>query len=133
MANVGLGASIGATAGAVAGQEALKQIPFVGGLIGGWAGKKIGQKIAIESVGGMDYIKSTSELSFNSSEELALYLYVEYFNGDHYNEAVKSAMALYPELKDDYVKTLVAASAEICRTGECQTISESLCKKGPCR
>lgn len=133
MCNVGLGVSIGRTAGAIAGQEALKQIPFVGGLIGGWAGKKIGQKIAIESVGGMDYIKSKSELSFNSAEELALYLYVEYFNGDHYAEAVKAAMELYPELKTDYVKTLVAASENICRTSECQTINDSLCRKGPCR
>jgi hypothetical protein len=132
MANVGLGVSIGKTVGAIAGAQALKQIPFVGGFLGEMAGNAIGRKIAIESVGGMDFIKSKSDLSFANAEDLSLYLYVEYFNGAHYNEAVKAAMELYPELKKSYVKTLVAASEKICSTGQCQTINESLCLKGPC-
>lgn len=132
MANVGLGASIGKTIGTIAGQQALKQIPFVGGFIGDWAGNAIGKKIAIESVGGMEFIKSKSDLSFASAEDLSLYLYVEYFNGAHYAEAVKAAMELYPELKKSYVKTLVSASEKICSTSQCQTINESLCLKGPC-
>lgn len=134
MANVGLASSIGATAGAIAGQQALKQIPFVGGMLGDWAGKAIGRKIAIESAGGMDFIKKTSDLSFNTPQDLSLYLYVQYFKGDHYAEAVKAAMALYPELKTEYVRSIVAASAEICnKSGDCPTINESLCQKGPCQ
>jgi hypothetical protein len=133
MANVGLASSIGSTLGAIAGEQALKQVPFVGGMLGQWAGKKIGQKIAIESAGGMDFIKKTSDLSFNTTQDLALYLYVTYFNGDHYAEAVKAAMALYPDLKQQYVPTIVAASASICSSGQCETINDSLCKKGPCK
>jgi len=133
MAHVGLATTIGATAGAIAGQQVLKQVPFVGGLLGDWAGKAIGRRIAIESAGGMDFIKKTSDLSFNTTQDLALYLYVEYFNGDHYAEAVKAAMELYPDLKAQYVPTLVAASSGICASGQCQTINESLCAKGPCK
>lgn len=133
MANVALGASIGRTAGALAGQQLLKQVPFVGGILGDWAGKEIGRKIAVESAGGMDFIKKTSDLSFNTAEDLSLYLYVEYFSGDHYSEAVKAAMELYPELKTKYVETLVSASADICKNGGCETINDSLCQKGPCK
>lgn len=133
MAKVGLASSIGSTAGALAGQQVLKQVPFVGGMLGEWAGKTIGRRIAIESAGGMDFIKTSSDLSFNSQQDLALYLYITYFDGDHYNEAVKAAMALYPELKTSYVQSIVAASSAVCSSGQCETINESLCRKGPCQ
>jgi hypothetical protein len=133
MANVGLATSIGKTAGAIAGQQLLKQVPFVGGILGDWAGEKIGQKIAIESAGGMDFIKKTTELSFNSPEDLALYLYITYYDGEHYSEAIKAEMSLYPEFKKKYVQALVNASAQICQSGACQTVSETICKKGPCQ
>lgn len=133
MANVSLGASIGRTAGAVAGQQLLKQVPIVGGLLGDFVGEKIGQRIAIETAGGMDYIKKTSELSFNSPEDLALYLYITYYDGDHYSDAVKAEMSLYPDFKKKYVQALVKASESICAKGNCQSVSDTICKKGPCQ
>ncbi len=133
MANVSLGASIGRTAGAVAGSYALRQIPFVGGFLGDMAGKAIGRKIAIESAGGMDFIKKTSDLSFATPEDMALYLYTKYYGQEHYAEAIKAEMELYPEFKEKYVRALVAASAEICRTSPCETLNDTICQKGPCQ
>ena len=133
MAHVALGASLGSTIGSMVGQQVFKQIPIVGGIFGDMAGRAVGRRIAISNAGGMDFIKKTSDLSFASLNDLSMYLYVEYYNGDHYAEAVKAAMELYPDLKKSYLQTIVSASQDICRTGACPTINETICAKGPCR
>ncbi len=81
-----------------------------GSLIGASAGKVGARKATHEAfllaLGGEDYIRETSELSFNSLAELSKYLYV--VNSDHpqYKEALNAAMYLYPELEDVYPETL---------------------------
>lgn len=131
MANVGLGATVGGAVGAAAASYALRQVPFVGGMLGDYAGRAIGRKIAIESVGGWDYIKSTSDLSFNSANELALYMYTKYCYNEHYFTAVGAETKLYPGdfEKGKFEQILIAASADVCKTRQCPKFAEyrSIC------
>jgi hypothetical protein len=93
------GASLGGAIGAIAGREALKQIPFVGGILGAQAGKAIGREVAIKASGGWDFIRETSDLSFNSLGQLGVYLYVHYSTGphsQHYQDACKALDGIYP-------------------------------------
>jgi len=108
--NAKMGSTIGSMAGAYAGQKALEQVPFVGGFIGQKVGEKIGREIAIKSCGGMEYIKETSDLSFNNVEEMSLYLYVKHSSHEHYQNALNAAQEIYPEFKKGYYQALVSAS-----------------------
>ena len=105
--------SIGGAAGAFAGQEALKQIPFVGGILGDAVGKKIGLEIAIKAAGGWDHIRQTSDLSFNSPDNLAVYLYVKHSRDEHYQDALNAEFSIYPDFKQEYSDALIKASRGI--------------------
>ncbi|MCK5011627.1 MAG: hypothetical protein KAS98_14120 [Deltaproteobacteria bacterium] len=96
------GATIGKHVGAYAGQKAFEQIPFVGGLIGSAIGEGVGREIAIKASGGWEYIKKTSDLSFNSVDNLSVYLYANHSSHKHYNDALKAAWEIYPKLKKRY-------------------------------
>lgn len=98
--NAKTGAVIGRTVGAYIGQKALEQVPFVGGLLGAVAGDAIGRKVAIAACGGWDYIRSTSDTSFDSSDDMAVYVYATYAGkSEHYGEVVQAAWAVYPRVK----------------------------------
>jgi len=73
-------------------------VPFIGGFLGSKAGDAVGRKVAIEASGGWEYIKETSDLSFNSLEDMAVWLYVTKSNNEHYQETFKAAGQIYPEL-----------------------------------
>jgi hypothetical protein len=108
--NAKIGATIGKHAGAYVGQKAVEQIPFIGGMLGSAVGKEAGRKIAIESSGGMETIKNSSDLSFNSFDDMSLYLYVNYSSHEHYKDAFAAASAIYPELQEAYYPALARAS-----------------------
>lgn len=109
--NAKIGSKLGQTAGTYAGQKALDKVPFVGGYIGSKGGEIVGRKLAIESAGGMDYIKKKSDLSFNDIEKMSVYLYVKHSNHPHYQDALDAAMEIYPELKEQYYPALQKASS----------------------
>jgi len=96
--NASIGSTVGKTAGAYLGSKALEQVPFIGGFLGSKAGDAVGRKVAIEASGGWEYIKETSDLSFNSLEDMAVWLYVTKSNNEHYQETFKAAGQIYPEL-----------------------------------
>lgn len=100
--NAKIGGAVGQYAGTFAGQKALEQVPFVGGFLGGKVGEQAGKAIAIKMAGGMDYIKKTSDLSFNSIDDMAVYIYVAHSNHEHYKEALSATYEIYPELKQKY-------------------------------
>ncbi|MBF0205129.1 MAG: hypothetical protein HQK67_12700 [Desulfamplus sp.] len=108
--NAKIGSTVGSVAGAYAGQKALEQVPFVGGLLGQQVGEKIGREVAIKSCGGMEYIKETSDLSFNNIDQMAVYLYVKHSSHEHYQSALNAAQEIYPELKTRYSQALIEAS-----------------------
>lgn len=139
MANVSLAGKIGGTVAAVAAQQVLKNIPIAGaflGMVADRAGEAVGRKIAIESVGGMEFIQSKSDQSFATVEELALHMYTTYCYNEHYNASLGAMMELYPELKRDgnrYNKILLDASGDICKNNpKCVPINElgNLCGTG---
>ena len=110
--------AINATAGAVVAGEATDRatgsavnqlagkVPG-GALVGGLLKKKAKDKAkelgAVTAVGGWDYIKKTSDLSFNSADELAVYMHATHSDTDvDFAKALSAAFSVYPELKDAY-------------------------------
>jgi hypothetical protein len=100
--NAKLGATIGATVGAVAGQQALGYVPLVGGFLGQMAGEQIGRSIAIEASGGEEYIKSTSDISFATLDDLSVYIYAKNSTHPNYADALSATMEIYPGMKTGY-------------------------------
>lgn len=96
------GSAIGAAAGSYAANKVLENVPFgsmLGGMLGSEMGKAAGRQAAIEASGGMDYIRSTSDQSFDSLNDMALYILANYAGTSHYQDAVKAADAIYPGLQ----------------------------------
>lgn len=104
--NASMGAGIGKVAGAYAGSKALEQVPFVGGFLGAKVGEKIGREIAVKTCGGWDFIKSSSDMSFDSLEDLSLWMYVHKSSNEHYNEVVKAVSGIYPKYQQSFAVAL---------------------------
>ena len=103
------GSSLGATAGAYAGQKVLEQVPFVGSFLGEKAGGYLGREIAIKMAGGWDNIKKTSDLSFNSVQDMAVWLYATKSASEHYQKVVDATGDIYPEFKEGYLAAIIGA------------------------
>lgn len=97
-----LGATVGEYAGREVGKKILEQVPIIGGWLGEKAGQAAGRAIAIEMAGGWDYIKSTSDTSFDSIGDYAVYLYAKYSHRENYQEVLEAVWEIYPELKKRY-------------------------------
>lgn len=108
--NAEIGATIGKTAGAYLGAKALEQIPLVGGILGSKVGDAAGRAIAIQACGGMDYIKSSSDLSFNSADDLVVWLYATKSTNEHYQQVFKAVCEIYPEVKKRQVVAIQNAA-----------------------
>lgn len=115
--NVGAAAGVGGAVGAYAGQKALEFIPFVGGFLGQKLGDEAARAIALESIGGEEFLKESSDLSFNTVEELSVYMYINFSTNEHYADALESTMDIYPDMKQGYYAAL--QSAERCPIGGC--------------
>jgi hypothetical protein len=111
--NAKMGAALGSTAGSLAGQKLLEDIPFVGGLLGKEVGEKLGREMAIKAAGGEEFIKETSDLSFNTLQDLAVFLYANYSDNKHFNDALDATKAIYPELARNYHIYIQTASAQV--------------------
>ena len=110
--NAEMGSTIGATAGIYAGQKVFEQIPFVGSYIGSAVGDYAGRAVAIEMSGGEEFIRKTSDLSFNNVNDLAVWLYAKHSSNKHYSDALEATYAIYPELKENYMEALYAAQTK---------------------
>jgi len=99
--NTQLGAAIGAKAGEEAGKQVAARVPF-GGLASGLMKKKGKEMGAVAAIGGMDFIKKTSALSFNNLDDMAVYMHVKHGSSGDYAQALAAAMAIYPALEGSY-------------------------------
>lgn len=99
--NTQLGAAIGAKAGEEAGKQVASRVPF-GGLASGLMKKKGKEIGAVAAIGGADFIKKTSRLSFNNLDDYAVYLHVQHGRSGDYAQALAAAMAIYPALEGSY-------------------------------
>jgi hypothetical protein len=106
----GMNAEIGSAVGSYAGQYAMRKIPFVGGMLGDWAGAELGRVAAVEMVGGMDYMKSTTDLSFESLDDLALYTYATHSDHPDYDKVIELVGEIYPEFSQSYRHALLNAT-----------------------
>jgi len=106
---VGASGQLGSVAGQLAGQEAMKQVPFVGGMLGSMAGKQIGRSIALKAIGGEQYLKNSSDLSFNNTRDMSIYIYAKYSSKSDYPKILEATYAIYPEIKDVYLTAVLKA------------------------
>ncbi len=113
-ANKAIGAQVGAAVGSKVGEKAggvvLSKVPF-GGLLSGAAKKKGKELGALAAVGGSDFVKSSSTISFNSLEELSLYLHLNFSANPEYVKGLAAALAIYPDLEKTYTESLKKAYA----------------------
>lgn len=114
-ANKALNAQIGAAVGAKAGEEASKavtsKIPF-GGLLNGAAKNKGKELGAIAAVGGAEFIKSSSDLSFSNLDDYAVYLHVKHSGNPDFAKALATAISIYPALEKGYSTSVKNAYAK---------------------
>ncbi|MDB5452968.1 MAG: hypothetical protein JWO33_1546 [Caulobacteraceae bacterium] len=100
---------IGSMAGNYAGQKAMEQVPFVGGFLGKKAGAAMGRQIALSSIGGEEFLRSSSDLSFNSLEEMSVYVYANYSANPDYQKILTATYAIYPDMEGVYVAAVQRA------------------------
>lgn len=101
-ANIGAtaGSAVGAVAGAYAANKALESVPFgsfIGGMVGSKVGKDVGRSTAIESIGGWEYVRATSDMSFRSLTDMARYLKSEYGSDPNFSDVIQATSQIYPE------------------------------------
>lgn len=66
--------------------------------------------LAMEAAGGEEFINKTSDLSFSSPEDMALYLYVKHSSHPSYGHALSAVETVYPGFSESYLKALTEAS-----------------------
>lgn len=104
-----LSAQAGAEAGAMAADKATSalasKVPF-GGLVGGALKGKTKELAAVTAIGGWDFIKESSDISFDKLEDYSLYMHVEFYGSADYENALAAAMAIYPELEKTHKRSI---------------------------
>jgi hypothetical protein len=60
--------------------------------------------------GGEEFIRNNSDISFNSVQDLAVYMYAKNSSHKDYAEALKLTQEIYPELKTAYFAAISNAS-----------------------
>lgn len=120
-----------AAGGMVAGQAAAK-VPFVGGFFKKKAQDMGAQTAAVAAAGGMEFIKSASDMSFNSADELAVYLQARHAALDpDFAKRVSAAMAIYPALKANYTKA-VQTAADAAKAADAAAAPAATAAVSPC-
>src|SRR5690606_33124378 len=97
-------------AGQQVGQELMGQIPIFGAVLGQQMGEAMGRKIALEASGGEEFIRSSSDLSFDDLDQMSVYLYVNHSTHPNFQDALSAAQEIYPDLKQRYFYAIQMAS-----------------------
>lgn len=92
---------IGGAVGQVAADQLLSNIPFAG-LFAGKATKALARSAAMKSIGGEAFLRSSSDLSFNTLEDMAKYMYAFHSSHPEYARIVKATAAIYPDFATVY-------------------------------
>jgi len=107
-----LNAKAGAAAGKIVGDKAVdslvSKVPF-GGFLSGVAKSKAKETGAVLAIGGWDYIKETSSLSFDNLQDYSVYLHSEFNGLPGYEDALGAAMAVYPRLEKSHKRSIAKA------------------------
>ena len=92
------GAAVGEKAGSAVGKALGAKVPF-GGMMGGSAKKKGKQMGTAVALGGMPFVKETTDRSLNNVDDYIVYLHVVHQGNPDYQSGLASAMALHPEME----------------------------------
>lgn len=68
-------------------------------VLGGIAGEKVGKEVVLQAMGGWDFIRENSDMSFNTVEDLARYMTYENASHPQYAEVLNASYGIYPELR----------------------------------
>lgn len=74
------------------------KVPF-GGLAGGFMRKKAKESAAVIALGGKKFIEESSDQSFKSIDDYAVFMHVRHGSDPDYKVMLASAVALYPDLE----------------------------------
>lgn len=107
-----LGGAVGNMAGEKAGEKLASNVPVFGGWLGGKVGNKVGREAALKWVGGEAAMRATSDLSFNTIDELIVYLYTEGYptKSKDWAEVYDLTKAIYPDLESRWAEAINNAS-----------------------
>lgn len=94
---------IGSMAGNYLGQKAMEQVPFVGGFLGKKAGQAVGRQVALSAIGGEAFLRSSTDLSFNSAEALVGWTLANYGARDDIAQVMAAVIAIYPDVQTPYL------------------------------
>jgi len=95
------GAEIGAKAGEKAAGMLAAKVPF-GGLMSGAVKSKAKELGAVTAIGGWDFIKENSTMSFDKLQDYSVYLHSQFHGLPGYESALAAAMAIYPKLEKSH-------------------------------
>jgi hypothetical protein len=99
--NIKAGTLTGMSIGGVAGKVVAPNSPL-GAVFAASVGAAVGRELAIELFGGWDYIRDTTQMSFDHLDEMAVYLYREFHDKPTYANGMKAAFLIYPRLREVY-------------------------------
>ncbi|WP_438481696.1 hypothetical protein [Oleiharenicola lentus] len=108
-----VGAAVGSKVGEKAGAAVASKvpIPFAGSLLAGGIKKKSKEIGAMTAVGGADFVKESSGMSFATMDDLIVYMHMNYSSSPGYLKAIAASLALYPDLEKNYEKAIKNAYA----------------------
>ena len=99
------GGAAGEAVGGKAAEMLASKVPF-GGLFAGAAKSKAKEAGAVMAIGGWDFIKEASSLSFDNLDDYSVYMHSEFNGLPGYEEALAAAMAVYPKLEKSHKKAI---------------------------
>ncbi len=92
---------IGGAVGQVAATQLLSNIPLLGSFAGS-AAKALARAAAMNAIGGEAFIKGTSDLSFDSLDDMAKYMYAFHSGHAEYARIIRATIAIYPQFEAAY-------------------------------
>jgi hypothetical protein len=108
-----IGKAVGKKLGDKAAGELARKIPggaALGSMLGGKLKSKATETGAMLALGGADYMRENSELSFDSAPALAVYLHSKQSEfGEDYVKALGTMFGIYPNLRGAYEPAIKAA------------------------
>ena len=103
---------IGSMAGNYLGQKAMEQVPFVGGFLGKKAGAAVGRQVALSAIGGEAFLRSSTDLSFNSAEALVGWTLANHGSREDIAQVMQAVIAIYPDVQTPYLVAAQQAKAK---------------------
>lgn len=109
-----LAASVGGAVGQQVANKVFENIPFVGGMIGKSVGEEAARAATRKKIEpelpSLDAVRASSDISFNTADELAVYMYAKHSTHGQYARVLALTQKIYPELQDVYTTAVAKAS-----------------------